>query len=198
MGSGNVYPVALEDILVEPFSIPDNWPRMYGLDVGWNRTAAVWGALDPATDTIYLYDEHYMGKEMPPVHAYSIKSRGDWLHGAIDPAAHGRSQVDGKALIQNYKDLGLLIFPAKNEVESGIQNAYQRLVSRRLKVFKTMINWQKEYMLYRRDKNGKIVKEDDHLMDATRYVMNNMERMISRSEVKELTGVKYEAKRYRI
>lgn len=198
MGSGNVYPVAVEDILVDPFAIPDSWPRMYGLDVGWNRTACVWGALDPATDTLYLYDEHYMGKEMPPVHAYSIKARGDWVQGAIDPAAHGRSQTDGKQLIQNYKDLGLIIFPAKNEVESGIQNVYQRLVSKRIRVFKTLINWQKEYMLYRRDKNGKIVKENDHLMDATRYIMNNMERMISRSEVKEHIGVKYAATKYRI
>lgn len=198
MGSGNVYPIPVEDITVNPFTIPDTWPRMYGLDVGWNRTAAVWGALDPSTDTLYLYDEHYMGKEMPPVHAYSIRSRGDWIHGAIDPAARGRAQTDGQKLIDNYKELGLLIFKAKNEVESGIQNVTQRLVSRRLKVFSTLINWQKEYMLYRRDNNGKIVKEDDHIMDATRYLVNNMERMISRAEVKELTGVKYAAKRYRI
>lgn len=198
MGDGNIYPIPLEDILVDTFAIPDSWPRMYALDVGWNRTAAVWGALDPVTDTVYLYDEHYMGKEMPAVHGYSIKARGDWVHGVIDPAARGRSQVDGSKLVETYKDLGLTLFLAKNEVESGIVNVQQRLMSRRLKVFKTLINWQKEYMLYRRDNNGKIVKEDDHLMDATRYVINNMERMISRQEVKELTGVKYAPKRYRI
>lgn len=182
MGSGNVYPVPVEEILVEPFAIPESWPRLFALDVGWNRTAAVWGALDTATDTIYIYDEHYMGREMPPVHAYAIKSRGDWIHGVIDPASRGRSQIDGQAIRNNYKELGLILFDAKNEVEAGIQNSYQRLVSKRLKVFKTCINWQKEYLLYRRDKHGKIVKENDHLMDAMRYVVNNIERAISKSE----------------
>ena len=198
MGAGNVYSVPIEQVLVEPFAIPESWPRMYGLDVGWNCTAAVWGALDPATDTIYIYDEHYRGKEEPPIHAYAIHSRGDWVHGVIDPAARGRSQVDGQRLIQNYKELGLILYPAKNEVESGILNVQQRLQVGRLRIFKTCINLQKEYMLYRRDRNGKVVKTDDHALDGLRYVVNNMERMISRKEVTDLTGVKYRETRYNI
>lgn len=31
------------------------------------------------------------------------------------------------------------------------------------------MNFLKEYRLYRRDENGKIMKENDHLMDAMRY-----------------------------
>jgi hypothetical protein len=89
---------------------------MYALDVGWNRTAVIWAALDPVTDTIYLYDEHYRGQEMPSVHGYAIQSRGAWIHGVIDPASRGRSQVDGVKLMRSYKDLGLLLFPAKNEL----------------------------------------------------------------------------------
>jgi phage terminase large subunit-like protein len=198
MGSGNVYPVPIEDILIEPFAIPEAWPRMFALDVGWNRTAALWGALDPATDTLYIYDEHYLGQEIPAVHGYAIKSRGEWIHGVIDPAARGRSQRDGERLIDDYKELGLILFKADNEVESGLQNTLQRLVSRRIKVFKTCINFQKEYLLYRRDKNGKVVKEDDHLMDCLRYIVNNMKRMISKSEIKELSGIKYAKTAYDI
>lgn len=198
MGSGNIYAKPIEDLLCDPFAIPDSWPRMYALDVGWNRTAALWAALDPSTDTLYLYDEHYVAKEMPPVHAYSIRARGDWVHGVIDPAARGRSQVDGTQLIQTYKDLGLLLWPAKNEVESGILNVTQRLMSKRIRVFKTLVNFQKEYLLYRRDKNGKVIKENDHLMDTMRYIVNNMERMISKVETKEYRGVKYAPTKYDI
>lgn len=197
MGSGNVYPVPVEELLVEPFAIPDSWPRMYALDVGWNRTAAIWGALDPATDTLYLYDEHYVGEQPPPVHAYAIRSRGDWVHGVIDPASRGRSQVDGQKLWSNYKELGLTLFLAKNEFESGILAVSQRLTAGKLKVFKTLVNLQKEYLLYRRDKNGKVIKENDHLCDCMRYIVNNMVRMSSRSEL-STKRINYAPTRYNI
>ena len=32
------------DIVVADFAIPDYFPRAFGLDVGWNKTAAVFGA----------------------------------------------------------------------------------------------------------------------------------------------------------
>jgi phage terminase large subunit-like protein len=198
MGSGNVYPIPLEDFVVEPFTIPESWPRMYALDVGWNRTAAVWGALDPVTDTLYLYDEHYVGQQVPVVHAYSIKSRGEWITGVIDPASRGRSQADGNKLWRSYKDLGLELFLAKNEFESGIQNVAQRLVSSKLKCFKTLINTQKEYLLYRRDKHGKVVKENDHALDCVRYIVNNLIRMKSKSESSAHQRIKYAPPRYSI
>ena len=40
------------------------------------------------------------------------------------------------------------------------------------KVFTTLMHWRKEFRLYRRDEKGKIVKENDHLMDAKRYLVN--------------------------
>src|SRR6185312_10905320 len=58
LGSGAIYPIAETDIVVDPFEIPVWWPRAYGLDVGWNRTAAIWAAIDRETDTAYLYAEH--------------------------------------------------------------------------------------------------------------------------------------------
>jgi phage terminase large subunit-like protein len=198
MGQGNVYPIPLEQILVDPIKIPDNWPRMYALDVGWNRTAAIWGALDPVTDTIYFYDEHYQGKEMPAVHAYAILSRGKWINGVIDPAARGHSPTDGQKLIKMYKDMGLTLYPAKNEVESGILMLSQRFQAGKAKVFKTLVNFQKEYLMYRRDKHGKVIKENDHLLDGARYIVNNMNRMSSSSEQSLMKGMKYDTTRYRI
>lgn len=198
MGSGNVYSVPVEQILEEPFAIPESWPRMYGLDVGWNRTAAVWGALDPATDIVHIYDQHYRGQEEPFVHAFNIKARGDWIHGVIDPAARGRGQADGKRLWNDYKDLGLILFEAKNEVESGILNVQQRLQTGRLRIFKTCVDVQKEYMLYRRDKHGRVIKENDHALDALRYIINNLERMISKAEISNMAGVNYHATKYNI
>lgn len=198
MGSGNVYTTPIEDILVDPFAIPESWPRMYALDVGWNRTACIWAALDPATDTVYLYDEHYRGQQEPYFHAHAIKSRGEWVPGVIDPASRGRSQADGKRLFQDYKELGLDLRTAKNESESGILAIQQRLTFGKLRVFKTLVNWQKEYMLYSRDKHGRPIQRDDHLMDATRYIMNNLKYMASKQDNTAFTGASYSETTYDI
>ena len=62
LGSGAIYPVPESDIVVPDFHIPDHWPRCYGMDVGWNRTAAIWGAIDRETGSTYLYSQHYKGR----------------------------------------------------------------------------------------------------------------------------------------
>lgn len=171
IGSGAIYPIAEADIVVEPFDLPPYWPRAYGLDVGWNRTAAVWGAHDRETDTLYLFSEHYRGEAEPAVHASAIRARGAWMTGAIDPASRGRQQADGEQLLNKYRGLGLNLVLANNGVEAGLFDVWQRLTTGRLKVFGTLQNWLREFRIYRRDEKGKVVKADDHLMDATRYLV---------------------------
>jgi hypothetical protein len=174
LGSGAIYPVPESEIIVEPFdlrTIPKFWPRCYALDVGWNRTAALWGAWDRDQDVVYLYSEYYRSQAEPAVHAQAIRARGAWIPGVIDPAARGRSQDDGKRLIDQYVDLGLQLGMADNTVEAGIYEMWSRLSSGRLKVFSTLQNFRAEYRLYRRDEKGKIVKTNDHLMDCGRYLI---------------------------
>lgn len=183
MGSGAVFPVTLEQLVVEPFEIPRHFKRLYAMDVGWNRTAALWGAIDPNTDVLYLYDEHYMGEQPPAVHAASIRSRGEWIGGEIDPASRGRSQGDGSQLLQTYKDLGLKLNKANNDVEGTIQMVWQRISAGKLKVFKSLHHFAKEYVLYRRDEKGRIVKENDHLMDTLRYLVAGINKAKSIDQI---------------
>lgn len=196
MGSGNVYPIPLEEIVVEPFEIPSHFRRLYALDVGWNRTAVLWGAEDPNTGTLYLYDEHYMGEMPPAVHAQAVKNRGSWIYGCIDPASRGRSQIDGQSLMSVYKQMGLKLFPANNEVEGGINNVWNMLSVGKIKVFKPLVNFQKEYMLYRRDEKGKVIKEEDHLMDCLRYLVNNFRRARTPGSALQSGGVYSGTRKY--
>lgn len=171
LGSGAIYPVPESDIICQPFVIPKFWPKCYALDVGWNRTAALWGAWDQEADIVYLYSEYYRGQAEPAIHAQAIRARGVWIPGVIDPAARGRQEDDGKKLADQYIDLGLSLGFADNAVESGIYAVWSRLSTGRLKVFEGLQNWRMEFRLYRRDERGKIVKENDHLMDCTKYLV---------------------------
>lgn len=189
LGSGAIYPVPESDIVIPDMEIPPHWPRAYGLDVGWNRTAAIWGAWNRETDTIYLFAEHYRGQAEPSIHAEAVKARGKWIPGVIDPASRGRGQADGLKLLQMYKDLGLDIEVAENGVESGIYDVWQRMSTGRLKVFKSLTNWLAEFRLYRRDDKGRIVKENDHLMDGSKYLVVSG---IKRAKVKPVDKPKRE------
>ena len=171
LGSGAIYPVPESDIICDPFEIPKHWKRAYGLDVGWNRTAGIWGAWDQENDIVYLHSEYYRGQAEPSIHASAIKGRGLWIPGVIDPASRGRSQADGAQLLQTYTDLGLNLTPAVNAVEAGIYAVWERLSTGRLRVFKTLQAWLAEYRIYRRDDKGRIVKANDHAMDASRYLV---------------------------
>jgi hypothetical protein len=166
LGSGSIYPVGESDITCVPFDIPAHWKHVYAMDVGWNRTAVLWGALDSEADVLYLYSEHYRGQAEPAIHAQSIRARGAWIPGVIDPAARGRAQTDGQQLLVVYQELGLNLTIANNAVDAGIYQVWTRLSTGRLKVFSTLQSFFGEYRLYRRDEKGKIVKESDHLMDC--------------------------------
>lgn len=168
LGAGAVYPFDEMSIACQPFPIPEFWPRGYGVDVGWERTAVVFGAQDPASDVIYIYDEYYESKgpeNAPNNHAHAIRQRGSWMMGAIDPASAYQQ-------LQAFKEIGLNLIPADNDVERGIMAMFEAFSTGRFRVFRNCENWFKEFRQYHRDSKGtgKIVKTNDHLMDASRYL----------------------------
>lgn len=181
LGSGAIYPILESNITVSDFLIPDHWLRCYALDVGWKKTACLWGALDPTSQITYLYSSYYRGQAEPVIHASGIKARGHWIPGVIDSAAHGRSQEDGKKLFDLYYAEGLDITNANKSVEAGLYLVWQMLSTNRLKVFASLTDWFAEFRIYRRDEDGKIVKDNDHLMDCTRYLcMSGLDRAIAK------------------
>lgn len=182
LGSGAIYPVLEQEFVIDPIPIPAHWKHGYGFDVGWNNTAACWGAYDADSDVLYIYADYKEGQKEPAVHASAIKARGDWIKGAIDPASRGRGQGDGQQLIKLYKQQGLKLILADNTVEAGIFDFYERLTTGRLKVFSTCTKFLEEYRLYRRDEKGKIVKQNDHIMDAARYLVRTMNEVLGYKE----------------
>jgi sarcosine oxidase delta subunit len=67
---------------------------------------------------------------------------------------------------------------AKNAVEAGLLDCYVRLTTGRLKIFRSLKKTQAELRLYRRNEKGKIVKENDHLMDCMRYLVATLDDLV--------------------
>lgn len=173
LGAGAIYPVEEDSLLVEPFPIPEHFPRGWGMDVGWKVTAGLFAAYDPEAETYYLTGEYYGRQAQPVVHAHSLKRKMAWARqkGAIDPGSRTGSQRDGENLLEEYEDLGLNLEFANNAREAGITHVLTLMQTGQLKVFNTLGDWLREFRLYRRDEKGKIIKENDHLMDCMRYLL---------------------------
>jgi hypothetical protein len=86
----------------------------------------------------------------------------------------------GLALAEQYREQGLKMLhePAQFEdgstsVEAGLMMMLDRMRTGKLKVFKEHNDWWEEFRLYHR-KDGKVVKEGDDLMCATRYALMHL------------------------
>lgn len=175
LGAGAIYPIPEEVLFIDPFRIPDWYEYGYSIDPGWRVTAALLGARNPDTGEQYLVAEYYGQRDKPVVHAAGIKAMLPWpeLEGVIDPAGDNVGNLkDGTKMKEEYEDQGLILAKANNAVHAGLRHVLIEMQTGMLKVFNTLVYFKKEIRLYRRDEKGKIVKENDHLMDDMRYLLN--------------------------
>lgn len=166
--------------MVESFAIPPHWARICGIDFGWDHPfAAAFLAHDLDTGTVYVYDTYREREATPIIHAAALRARGaDKISVAwpADGLAHERGSGEQLAGMYRTQGLEMLFVPARypdsrsNSLEAGCLDILQRLQTGRFKVFAHLGDWLAEYRLYHR-KDGKIVKFNDDLLDATRYGM---------------------------
>lgn len=168
LGSGAIYPIPESEVRCAPFEIPEHWPRAFAMDTGWDWTAAVWGAVDRETQTCYIYAVYKRSHAEAPIHAEAIRAKGAWIPGVGDAAAI--SNQDGQQFLAIYRRFGLDLELADKSVEAGIMSVWERLSAGKLKVFSSCGPFFDEYRLYRRDEKGRIVKQNDHVMDGCRML----------------------------
>lgn len=184
LGSGRIFPVPEEMLRELPVTIPPHWPRICGLDFGWDHpTAAVWMAWDRDTDTVHVYDAYRVKEATPVIHGATIKAKGAWIPVAWPHDGLQHDKGSGDALAEQYRKLGVNMLKDKathapapgekegsggNGVEAGLMHMLDRMQTGRLKVAKHLHDWWEEFRLYHRE-DGKVVKEGDDLMSATRY-----------------------------
>ncbi len=156
---------------------------LVGIDPGYRTTAVSFIGFDK-DNVALLFDELYLheNEALPEPTVEQIKFvlrkwqvRPEWYY--IDPMARNASLQTGYDNIQSaYQKAGLDVIPANNKVEAGNTEIKRRLQSAPCGFFvsDTCQKWLWERSRYRLDdrEDGKyaVVKSNDHLMDATRYV----------------------------
>jgi phage terminase large subunit-like protein len=173
-GTGLVYQIPESEYLIEPFTIPIHWSKVCGMDIGFNPapTAVVFLAHDRSSDTIYVYKEYSVTQQTPAQHASSLLMMGlDHISTLCDPSANQGSQFDGVKLIEHYRRTGLKLISGKYAKELAISEVINRIRTNRFKVFSTCRKYMDEKRKYSRDEKGKLIKRDDHLMNALEFVI---------------------------
>jgi hypothetical protein len=137
---------------------------------------------DRDSDTVYVARTHRLREASPVIHAAALRPWGKELRWAW-PRDGNRETLEGAgiALAEQYRREGLNMFPEfahylegdgkkSVSVEAGLMDMLTRMQTGRFKVFKHLNDWFEEFRLYHR-KDGKVVKEGDDLMAATRYAL---------------------------
>lgn len=186
IGSGLVFPINEEDLIISPITIEDHWPRIAAIDFGWDHpTAVVWCAIDPEEEMFYVYDCYRASKASPSVHAEIIRQRPNFIPIAYPHDGNRRDSMGNPGLADQYRNLGCNFLlqhftnpPAlgekkgSNSVEEGLMAMLQCMENGKFKVFSTLPDWFEEFRMYHR-KEGKIVPIRDDLMAATRYAFQS-------------------------
>ena len=196
LGSGLVFPINEDDILCEPFDIPDYYPKLCGIDFGWDHpTACAWIAWDRDSDIVYMYDGYSMRQETVPVHASAIKARGKWIPVIYPMDGRQADKGSGKSLAMQYRDEGVNLLrehftnPPQNgmkegsggiSVEAGVMEMLTRFQTKRLKIFSNQSKILEEIRLYHR-KNGKIIPMNDDIISALRYAVMSLRKARTRN-----------------
>ena len=192
IGSGLIFPVNEEKLIIDPINLEDHWPRIAAIDFGWDHpTAVVWCAVDRDEDVFYVYDCYRESKASPAVHAQTIRSRPNFIPIAYPHDGNRRDSMGNPGLAEQYRNLGCNFLLAhfanppalgsnkgSNSVEEGLMAMIQSMESSRFKVFSTLSDWFEEFRMYHR-KSGKVVPFRDDLMSATRYAFQSQRYAVS-------------------
>ena len=155
IGSGLVFPLSEDKVLVDPLHIEDHWPRIAAIDFGWDHpTAVVWCALDRDEEIFYVYDCYRQAKASPAIHAGIMRTRPHFIPIAWPHDGNRRDSMGNPGLADQYRSLGCNMLPfhfenppalgekkGGNSIEEGLMAMLQSIEGGKFKVFSTLSDW---------------------------------------------------------
>ena len=183
-------------IVISRRPIPDAWPRFLAIDFGFTHPfVCLWAAIDP-DGRLHVYRQIYKTKTLVEDHAKVIRNVSRWGQQGGDPLPRAilcDHDAEDRATLERH--LGLRTLKAQKNVSAGIQAVASRfkaagdgkprvhihmdsLVERDRDLAEqkqpTCLEEEPESYIWQTDSAGKKdqpVKENDHALDALRYLI---------------------------
>jgi phage terminase large subunit len=154
---------------VEPFTIPEQWIHVRGLDFGWEHGTACIFAAKNNEGIWYVYKEYFQTKSTIEEHVEAINEGWRTFPSYLDTWA---DYADAQTRAE-YSRRGLPTKAASKSVTVGIAAIQHLLRMNKLFVFKTCEKLLEEFRLYQWNPNipGKPIKRNDDCLDALRYLI---------------------------
>ena len=179
---GFVYPDFSDNHLVSP-PHPEHLKGqniVVGIDPGIRWTAVVWTAFDNDNGALVFDEIKVDSRTVEDVAALIRERNAQWKvepdYYVIDPSARNRSQASasGEGVESAFQRLGIYTTHGQNDLEAGIFQIKRRLQAGSLSISRQCADLIWEFFHYQADKNSEkryaVIKKDDHLLDALRYV----------------------------
>lgn len=168
--------------VIESYEPTNNDNVVMSMDYGFRNPTCVLSAAVDYDGNIYVFDEYYKRQQLVDEISRSLKIK-DWLPRATlvaDPSIH-RTESTGMSIFDQFNENGLWWTKADNDVAQGIDRVNELFGKKRLFITKNCVNLLREIGDYKWKvlKPGQVAnepeqpeKENDHAMDALRYLVN--------------------------
>lgn len=166
---------------VEEFDIanlPESWKyrHVFGLDYGYSNdpTAFIAAAVNPVDKVLYIYDEHYEKRMLNDQIADMIRRKGYQKERIRADSAEPKTNDD-------LRRQGILRLQPAQKGRDSIRSGIAKLQEYRMIVHPRCVNTIAELSAYVWDKSvdgsgiNRPVDRDNHLMDALRYAMADIQ-----------------------
>lgn len=175
---------------VKPFAIPNEWPRVVGIDPGAVNLAMAWWAHDTDNDIWYLYRESLGGGKSTPEHAHEATALVQVNNERVIGWYIGSKGEVQQRLDWDRAGVSPVYEPPVADVDAGIDRIIRLLRQHRFYVFDTCVGTLDQFGRYARVLDGQgnttdKIKDKDtyHYLDANRYAAAGIDAPRERSEL---------------
>lgn len=199
-GMGKIFTMKEEDILCDSVKIKPYFRFISGVDPSVTSNGR-WGgvelAYDPAEGITYVLKDYKKTGITTLEHCYNLQATlRPSAPVIIDPAGSGEDlRTKETALDLFRKTTGLNIHKAtkaRGSKEACIDKVYRLNRSGNFKVLKSCHHFIDEFRHYVRDEKGKIIKKNDHVLDAFFYAFDALETMAAPENQAQNTVLYYQ------
>jgi len=171
--------------VIEPFKIPESWPRYIGMDYGPVHTAVIWYAKNPVkyknwpSGTMFGYREYLEGNKSIAQHVIDLKrlSKGEEIMRKVASGLPSERQWR-----REFSEKGWHLQECRiTDVEMGIDKVWTMHSQDKLVYFNTMRDILRQKEEYRRkldesQQPTEVIenKAQFHKMDAERYIIASL------------------------